>query len=99
MVYDELALCRVLSVSTRARGDVAPLKDCTDGRYRLLRSMFALTTHWKEYDSFFESKAQTYKSSSRAIVHLAKALNGMVGDERLLEGWEREGSPMEVAFL
>lgn len=67
--------------------------------YRRLRTFFALTTHWKEYDPFFESKAETYKSSSGAIVHLAKALNAMVDRTDLQEGFESDGSPLEVAFL
>jgi len=36
--------------------------------YRLLRSYFASTNHWNEYDPFFESKAETYRSSSGAII-------------------------------
>lgn len=70
----------------------------TEYSYRLLRSMFARTEHWKEYDPFFASKEETFKSSSGAIVHLAKALNEMVGDSKLQEGWEKEGSRMEIAF-
>jgi hypothetical protein len=66
--------------------------------YRLLRSLFARTQHWQAYDPFFASKAETYKSSSTAIVHLAASLNGMVGDERLQDGWEAAGSRLEIAF-
>ncbi|KLT46139.1 DUF89-domain-containing protein [Cutaneotrichosporon oleaginosum] len=66
--------------------------------YRLLRTFFSLTTHWKSYDPFFESKAETYKSSSGAIVHLANALNAMVANPRLQDGWEGEKSPLEMAF-
>ncbi|BEI94086.1 uncharacterized protein CcaverHIS019_0605450 [Cutaneotrichosporon cavernicola] len=66
--------------------------------YRLLRSFFAVTTHWKSYDPFFESKAQTYKSSSGAIVHLANALNSMVANVRLQDDWEAKSSPLEMAF-
>lgn len=70
----------------------------TDPRYRLLRSYFALTTEWKEYDPFFESKAETYRSSSGAISHLASALNAMVGNASLREGYEAKKSPLEIAF-
>jgi hypothetical protein len=31
-------------------------------------------------------------------VHLAASLNGMVGDERLQDGWEAAGSRLEIAF-
>ncbi|KAL1408354.1 Hairy/enhancer-of-split with YRPW motif protein 2 [Vanrija albida] len=66
--------------------------------YRLLRSYFALTAHWKSYDPFFESKAETYKSSSGAILHLAHALNSMVESKDLQQGFEKEGSALEIAF-
>ncbi|GMK57571.1 hypothetical protein CspeluHIS016_0404050 [Cutaneotrichosporon spelunceum] len=66
--------------------------------YRLLRSFFAETAHWKTYDPFFESKAETYKNSSVAIVHLANALNAMITNTRLQDGWEAKNSPLEVAF-
>ncbi|KAK8846563.1 hypothetical protein IAR55_005649 [Kwoniella newhampshirensis] len=68
--------------------------------YRRLRSYFASTMHWKEYDPFFEQKAETYKSSSGAIVHLAKALNTALSEkEDLRKEWEPKGSALEVAFL
>lgn len=70
----------------------------TPTSYRLLRSFFALTTHWKSYDPFFVAKAETYKSSSGAMVHLANALNAMIANPRLAEGWEGDNSPLEVAF-
>ncbi len=37
-------------------------------RYRRLRNFFAMTRYWDEFDPFFTSKAETYKSSSAAIV-------------------------------
>lgn len=40
---------------------------CT-GRYRRIRTYFAKTSMWKEFDPFFTSKAETYKSSSGAII-------------------------------
>lgn len=39
-----------------------------ESSYRRLRSYFALTQHWKSYDPFFDQKAETYKSSSGAIL-------------------------------
>lgn len=74
------------------------LQISADPSYRLLRSFFALTTHWKEYDPFFESKAETYRSSSGAISHLASALNAMVENQDLRKGYEAERSPLEIAF-
>ncbi|WWC58951.1 uncharacterized protein I303_101496 [Kwoniella dejecticola CBS 10117] len=68
--------------------------------YRRLRSYFASTVHWKEYDPFFEQKAETYKSSSVAIVHLAKAMNQAVQEtDDLSQNYEAEGSALEIAFL
>ncbi|WWC87378.1 uncharacterized protein L201_002267 [Kwoniella dendrophila CBS 6074] len=68
--------------------------------YRRLRSYFASTIHWKEYDPFFEQKAETYKSSSIAIVHLAKAMNQAVQEkEELDKNFEKSGSALEIAFL
>lgn len=69
-----------------------------DPSYRLLRTYFALTAHWKSYDPFFEAKSETYKSSSGAIVHLAHALNAMIANPRLSDGWEADKSPLEMAF-
>lgn len=37
-------------------------------RYRLLRTYFARTKHWNQFDPFFSQKADTYKSSSTAII-------------------------------
>jgi hypothetical protein len=47
--------------------------------YRRLRSFFAMTSHWRTFDPFFQSKADTYRSSSGAIIrehytHVAPAL-------------------------
>ncbi|WRT65230.1 uncharacterized protein IL334_002173 [Kwoniella shivajii] len=68
--------------------------------YRRLRSYFASTVHWKEYDPFFEQKAETYKSSSTAIVHLAKAINQAVEEkEDFDKDYEKPGSALEIAFL
>ncbi|ORX36113.1 hypothetical protein BD324DRAFT_630234 [Kockovaella imperatae] len=67
--------------------------------YRRLRNFFALTKHWRDFDPFFPSKAETYKSSSAAIIHLAKALNTLVRRTDLSQDFEREGSALEIAFL
>jgi ribosomal protein S3 len=37
-------------------------------RYRRLRTYFAKTKHWNQFDPFFTQKADTYKSSSTAII-------------------------------
>ena len=37
-------------------------------RYRRLRTSFAKTKHWNQFDPFFLQKADTYKSSSTAII-------------------------------
>lgn len=37
-------------------------------RYRRLRTYFSMTDHWRDFDTFFTSKAETYKSSSGAII-------------------------------
>ena len=62
MVQDELAVCGML----RVRLDRTVL--LTKSSYRRLRSFFALTQHWKTFDPFFQSKADTYRSSSGAII-------------------------------
>lgn len=38
------------------------------GRYRQIRTLFAKTTKWTQYDPFFTSKEETYKSSSTAMI-------------------------------
>lgn len=68
--------------------------------YRRLRNFFAVTEHWKRFDPFFDQKADTYKSSSRAILELAKIMNGLTERAAELdEGYEKEGSALEAAFL
>jgi hypothetical protein len=46
--------------------------------YRLLRTFFADKKHWNQFDPFFAQKADTYKSSSAAIVrtYLSKSTAG-----------------------
>ncbi|KAI5449589.1 Hairy/enhancer-of-split with YRPW motif protein 2 [Naganishia albida] len=67
--------------------------------YRLIRTLFARTTHWTQYDPFFTSKEETYKSSSTAMIHLAKSLMALDDRTDLLEGYERPGSALEIIFL
>jgi hypothetical protein len=77
VVHHELVICRMLPV--RLRLPLTSARCCSHAylwvmtkliecRYRRLRTFFSLTQHWQEYDPFFESKAETYKSSSGAIV-------------------------------
>lgn len=67
--------------------------------YRLLRSLFAMTEHWKQFDPFFSSKMETYRSSSVAIGQLAGVVNGFVDKKDALQkDWDQPKSPMEVAF-
>jgi hypothetical protein len=72
VVQHELVVCRVLHVSP-----LAVTRSHTIS-YRLLRSFFAETEHWKNYDPFFESKAETYRSSSGAIIRTSPGRIGPV---------------------
>ena len=36
-------------------------------RYRLIRSLFATSEHWKMFDPFFAQKLNTYKASGTAV--------------------------------
>ncbi|KAH9003903.1 DUF89 domain-containing protein [Lactarius hatsudake] len=42
--------------------------------YRLLRSFFSTTQHWKTYDPFFSQKLNTYQASGTAVHKLAATL-------------------------
>jgi len=66
MVQNELAFRRVLRVSLLAGHTVQAV--VAENSYRRLRSFFAVTQHWKTFDPFFQSKADTYRSSSGAII-------------------------------
>ncbi|SNX86661.1 uncharacterized protein MEPE_05370 [Melanopsichium pennsylvanicum] len=46
--------------------------------YRLLRSFFARSEHWKQYDPFSKSKLDTFKSSGTAISALAVTIEDLV---------------------
>jgi hypothetical protein len=39
---------------------------------RLLRAMFASTTHWTRYDPFFRQKDEAFKSSKAGVLELAE---------------------------
>ena len=57
--------------------------------YRLLRSYFASTKHWNEYDPFFESKAETYRSSSGAIIRKSVELFKFLIRTEVPQIWQR----------
>ncbi|KAI9459850.1 DUF89 domain-containing protein [Lactarius psammicola] len=42
--------------------------------YRLVRSLFATTQHWKTFDPFFSQKLNTYQASGTAVHKLAATL-------------------------
>ncbi|KAJ1020883.1 hypothetical protein NDA18_005731 [Ustilago nuda] len=46
--------------------------------YRLLRSFFARSQHWKQYDPFSKTKLDTFKSSGTAISALAVTIEDLV---------------------
>ncbi|SPC64964.1 uncharacterized protein UHOD_07915 [Ustilago sp. UG-2017b] len=64
--------------------------------YRLLRSFFARSQHWKQYDPFSKTKLDTFRSSGTAISALAvtiedlvaKSLSSEQGPESTPEGRE-----------
>ncbi|KAK4685763.1 damage-control phosphatase, subfamily III, partial [Tremellales sp. Uapishka_1] len=67
--------------------------------YRRIRNFFAMTQHWTEFDPFFASKSETYKSSSAAILHLAKSINSLSSQPDLAKDYDAPGSPLEIAFM
>ncbi|OSX56693.1 hypothetical protein POSPLADRAFT_1076550 [Postia placenta MAD-698-R-SB12] len=52
--------------------------------YRLLRSYFVQSTHWKSYDPFLLQKQDTFKKSSRAIFQLATTMHELERDKEKL---------------
>lgn len=74
----------------------APWLFCECYLYRLLRSFFARSEHWKQYDPFSKTKLDTFKSSGTAISALAvtieelvaKSLSSDKGPESTPEGRE-----------
>ena len=67
-----------------------------------------MTRHWRDFDPFFTSKAETYKSSSGAIIRMSTTIfrvscllpnvqsrfgKGDQRDGRAIESWERFRDP------
>ncbi|KAF9159459.1 hypothetical protein DFQ26_006497, partial [Actinomortierella ambigua] len=46
--------------------------------YRRVREAFALSTHWRDYDPFFEQKQSVFKSSQKAVLAIATRLMAAV---------------------
>ncbi|PWN52319.1 DUF89-domain-containing protein [Violaceomyces palustris] len=67
--------------------------------YRLLRSFFGRSQHWKRFDPFSKSKLQTFKSSGNAITALANTIEGLVEKSKKGEaGPESTEEGREVLF-
>ncbi|KAF8870637.1 hypothetical protein CPB84DRAFT_1692902 [Gymnopilus junonius] len=51
--------------------------------YRLLRSHFVQTEHWKSYDPFYDQKMNTFQQSGKSIFHIATTMHeiGVGGDD------------------
>ncbi|KAJ9095245.1 hypothetical protein QFC21_005611 [Naganishia friedmannii] len=67
--------------------------------YRQIRTLFAKTRCWNAYDPFFLSKEETYKSSSTAMIHLAKSLLALDERRDLVKDYEQPNSALEIIFL
>jgi len=52
--------------------------------YRLLRSYFSQTTHWRTFDPFFEQKEATFRSSGKAVYQLAKIMHDLDAEKEEL---------------
>lgn len=52
--------------------------------YRLIRSFFVQTKHWKDYDPFLQQKEATFQKSSRAIYALATTMHELERDKAAL---------------
>ncbi|KAG2003504.1 DUF89 domain-containing protein [Coprinopsis cinerea AmutBmut pab1-1] len=63
--------------------------------YRLLRSYFALTKHWKAYDPFFSNKTKTFKHSGSSVFKLATTVHELEKNKSELEN---DPSKIEVIF-
>ncbi|CDO75454.1 hypothetical protein BN946_scf184823.g8 [Trametes cinnabarina] len=53
--------------------------------YRLIRSFFVQTKHWKDYDPFLVQKEGTFQKSSKAIYQLATTMHELEQDKETLE--------------
>ncbi|KAI8972554.1 DUF89 domain-containing protein [Trametes punicea] len=52
--------------------------------YRLIRSFFVQTKHWKDYDPFLSQKEATFQKSSKAIYQLATTMHELERDKHTL---------------
>ncbi|KAJ8480751.1 hypothetical protein ONZ51_g6456 [Trametes cubensis] len=52
--------------------------------YRLIRSFFVQTKHWKDYDPFLSQKEATFQKSSKAIYQLATTMHELEEDKETL---------------
>ncbi|OSD03671.1 DUF89-domain-containing protein [Trametes coccinea BRFM310] len=52
--------------------------------YRLIRSFFVQTKHWKDYDPFLSQKEATFQKSSKAIYQLATTMHELEQDKETL---------------
>ncbi|KIL65759.1 hypothetical protein M378DRAFT_161764 [Amanita muscaria Koide BX008] len=54
--------------------------------YRLIRSYFVQTTHWKDHDPFFPQKLKTFKQSGNSILQIATTMHEMeIGKDALTD--------------
>lgn len=73
-----MALRRVLHVcSDSSCSTIAPHTPLL-GRYRRVRGLFAGTEHWASFDCFASQKLEAFRSSSKGIHTLAKAVQELV---------------------
>ncbi|KAH8115112.1 DUF89 domain-containing protein [Phellopilus nigrolimitatus] len=63
--------------------------------YRLLRSWFSPTKHWKHYDPFLTGKEDSFKASSAAIYKLAATMHEL---EETKSDIESDASKLAVLF-
>ncbi|KDR74116.1 hypothetical protein GALMADRAFT_71559, partial [Galerina marginata CBS 339.88] len=63
--------------------------------YRLLRSFFVQSKHWKFQDPFYEQKMKTFKQSSNSIFHIATTMHELgIGGE----GIKSDPEKLKVLF-
>ncbi|CAG8551779.1 7126_t:CDS:2, partial [Diversispora eburnea] len=48
--------------------------------YRRIRSIFAKTKHWHDYDPFFRQKLESFKASINSIIEISKLLISLWGN-------------------
>jgi len=64
--------------------------------YRLLRSLFATSKHWKSFDPFFAQKLYTYKASGTAVHRLAVTLSELESEKHIVVN---DPEKLKVLFL